>query len=272
MRDGLSYARRLAGRPVVLVKVDASMEARQLRGWVANPPVDESAGECRADNMTLDFWDTVYDNGVGSNTKSATEWTKSILIPAILKQCVRCLRDTPHPGVVYRDLIGGLLRQPFGLRLATSVLLNFIVQDGSPTPCDAIAVPEATGFLFAAPVANHLQVPLIVLRKAGRLPGDTCRICYKGSNISNLEKTPRNEGTVSLEMVDGSIQRGQHVFILDDCLASGSTAAAMVRLLSQQGAVVDRLVCVMELPDLGGREALRDLGVEVFSVVQFEGA
>lgn len=274
MRDGLSYARRLAGRPVVLVKVDSSREARQRRGWVPDPSVDALPGECSADNQISSFWDSVYNNNVESTVPMAIEWATNELAPAVLKRCVRLLPDTPQPGVVFKDLVGGILVHPFGLSLACSLLAKLTLED-SMLPIDGIIVPEATGFLFAAPVAMQLRVPLFVLRKPGKLPGTVSRVQYEGSNIDTL-KTVTSTGSTSkvsssLELVDGSIQRGQHVIIIDDCLGSGSTAEAVVLLVRQKGACVHRLVCVMELPDLQGRDLLKNVGVEVACLMQFDG-
>jgi adenine phosphoribosyltransferase len=274
MRDGLSYARRLAGHPVVMVKVDASSKARQLRGWVPDPSVDDLPGECSADDQMSSYWDSVYNNNIDSTVPMATEWTVNELAPGVLKQCVRLLSDTPQPGVVFKDLVGGILAQPFGLRLACSLLAKLTLQD-SMLPMDGIVVPEATGFLFAAPVAANLRLPLLVSRKPGKLPGSVSRVQYEGSNIDNLKPVTSTDSTskvfTSLELVDGSIQRGQHMVIIDDCLGSGSTAEAVVRLVRQKGGFVKRLVCVMELPDLHGRDLLKKVGVEVVSLMQFDG-
>ncbi len=205
----------------------------------------------------------------------AIEWATNELAPAVLKRCVRLLPDTPQPGVVFKDLVGGILVHTFGLSLACSLLTKLTLED-SMLPIDGIVVPEATGFLFAAPVAMQLRVPLFVLRKPGKLPGTVSRVQYEGSNIDNLKPVTTSTDSTSkvsssLELVDGSIQRGQHVIIIDDCLASGSTAEAVVLLVRQKGACVHRLVCVMELPDLQGRNLLKNVGVDVVSLMQFDG-
>jgi GTP cyclohydrolase I/adenine phosphoribosyltransferase/phosphomevalonate kinase len=272
LRDGLSYARRLAGRPVVLVKVTARDQDRKSRGWVSDASIDESPGECSCDEKDKNFWDALYQNNVGSTSKMAMQWVQAELAPALLKRCVRSIPDTPRPGIVYKDLVGGILRQPFGSSLTTSLLSNLVEHASGGMNVDAIVVPEATGFLFAAPVAMQLQVPLIPLRKAGRTPGEVSSVEYGGSNITNLNRSGKESSSSSaLELADGLIERGQRVVIVDDCLASGSTSAAIVDLFRDKGAIVKALVCVAELPELRGRNSLENLGVEVFSLMKFEG-
>ena len=275
MRDGLSYARRLAGRAVVLVKVCSSHEARKRRGWIYAPFIDNSTAECSADEQAGEFWDAVYNNDIESTAETATEWIINALSPAILKRCVRLLPDIPRPGVVYKDLVGGILRQPFGLKLISSTLLSAICKCVDRSRIDVIVAPEATAFLFAAPLAMLLNVPLVPVRKGGRTPGDVVSVKYEGSNIHNLRKSDHcqdlsNDKNV-LEISDGLIQYDQRVLLIDDLLATGSTCTAIVELLRKQGVMTNLLGCVAELPDLQGRNRLKKMGVDVVSIMQFDG-
>jgi adenine phosphoribosyltransferase/phosphomevalonate kinase len=277
MRDGLHYVRSLAGRSTILVKVGATAGSKVSRGWVYDPDIDESSGECAADAMPEDFWDLCYDNSEGSTVFSAEDWVKRTLIPCILKGTIRHLPDFPQTGVVYKDLIGGLLLQPFALPLCTSLVIDWLRTSKDATQedqlPDAILVPATVGIPFATAVALRLNKPLILARKRGSLPGDVCRVSYDGSNMNHLMGDERKVGgfqqnTCSLEVVKGSISIGQRILIVDDCLASGSTLDALVRLVAMEGGVVEKFVCIMELVDLNGRHAS---GVDYFSLLQFSG-
>lgn len=259
MRDGLEYARSLAGRTVVLVKVDSTDDARTSRGWEYSRTLDESTLECLPDSMQEDFWDLRFDNNLSISQSSVEHWVKQKLAPLVLKCSTRQIPDAPQPDVVYKDFIGGLLLQPFALTLCSSLIVDWLGDS-----CDAIVVPEALGFIFGAPVAESLCKPLVVVRKGGKLPGCVHNVHYRGSNMHNLSQ---NDPECSLNIIAGSIVPGQRIVIIDDCLASGSTLKALVHLVELQGGTVEKLVCIMEFPDLLGR--VND--IEVFSLMQFSG-
>ena len=182
MRDGLdSYAQTLAqGRPVLFVRVQASEDAKRQRGWKPHEEIDQSSGETCVDSLPMDFWDLTFDNHAQNTVSMTRAWVQHTLAPYVLKACIRDLSHTPIPGMVYRDLIGGFLLQPFGLPLCTALLIQALTQDKQETKeeqpianssigFDAILAPEALGFLFAGPIANHFQVPIVCARKGGRL-------------------------------------------------------------------------------------------------------
>jgi adenine phosphoribosyltransferase len=110
---------------------------------------------------------------------------------------------------------------------------------------DAIVAVEARGFLFGAPLACKMAVPLSVVRKPGKLPGETNSIQY------GLEY-----GVDMLHIQKGAVAPGASVLIVDDVLATGGTAAAAGDLVQGQGAVVSGYLFLAELSDLGGRERL----------------
>ena len=134
--------------------------------------------------------------------------------------------------------------------------------------------PGAMGFVFAGPVASRLQKPLVVARKGGQLPGPVITQGYTGSNIRHLSSTNNDEmgPRLSLEMPVGSIRPGQGIAVIDDCLASGSTATTLVELVRRQGGCVTHILCVLELPDLGARTKIESLkSLEIFSIVTCDG-
>ena len=116
---------------------------------------------------------------------------------------------------------------------------------------DAVVGIESRGFVFAAPLAYRLGVPLTPVRKQGKLPFDTHSVTYA------LEY-----GSDSLEVHVDAIGEGSRALIVDDLLATGGTAAATVRLVERSGASVAGLAFVIELTDLGGRNALSGYRVE----------
>jgi phosphomevalonate kinase len=281
VRDGLDYARRLAGRPVLFVHVTATDESKQSRGWIGpTPTIDDSNGESKADSMPTSFWDLVYENDSASNADAAVTWTKQELAPAILKCCVRHLPDTPVPGIVYKDLVGGLLLQPFGLSLCNELFIHRLQHGpGAKLPFDAVLAPEALGFLFAGPIAAFFNRPVLLARKKKPAPGASDSVTYEGSNMSNLSKLdacdvePIANQHASLHLVAGSIVPGQRILVADDCLATGKTLDAIARLVDLQGGIIGQLMCVMELehPDLQGRRIAEERGIDVFSIMQFSG-
>ena len=124
----------------------------------------------------------------------------------------------------------------------------------------AIASMEARGFIFGAAVAARLRLPLVLIRKPGKLPVPVLAIDYA------LEY-----GTDTLEVDPGAVGDGQRVVILDDLIATGGTALAAAQLLRRAGATVEHALFVIDLPDLGGAEKLRALSIEVTALMAFPG-
>ncbi len=119
---------------------------------------------------------------------------------------------------------------------------------------------EARGFIFGASVASKLGLPFLPIRKPGKLPCETIGIDYA------LEY-----GADRLEMDPTTVDRDQKVAIVDDLLATGGTACATALLLREAGARVADAIFVIDLPDLGGAEKLKDRGITVAALMEFEG-
>lgn len=168
-----------------------------------------------------------------------------------LKQWIRDIPDFPKKGILFRDLTP-LLAHPPAFKHAVDSLVETYRGDS----VDAIAAIDARGFLFGAPVALALGVPLIPLRKANKLPPETVGVDYA------LEY-----GKARIEMVAGALKPGQRVVVVDDLLATGGTAAAAHRLITGRGAHTAGAAFVVELTFLEGRKALQ--GVNVTSLVQY---
>ncbi len=167
---------------------------------------------------------------------------------------IRTIPDFPGPGIRFRD-ITTLLLDAEGFGRAVSRMAAQV-----PDRVDLIAGIEARGFIFAAALAHALGRGLVLIRKDGKLPGRTIGVDYA------LEY-----GTDRIAMHDDACTPGQRVLLVDDLIATGGTACAAVRLLRAAGAEVAGAGFVIDLPDLGGAERLRALGVRVATLVAFAG-
>ena len=172
-----------------------------------------------------------------------------------LKALVRNIPDFPKPGIDYRD-ISTLLLDRVGLAAAVDALAATVTE-----PVDLIAAIEARGFAIGGALAVKLGVGLLLVRKHGKLPGATIAEDYA------LEY-----GIDRLEMHVDAIAPGARVLVVDDLIATGGTALAAVRLVRRAGGVVVGARFLIDLPALGGAEALRAEGVEAISLMAFEGA
>lgn len=171
-----------------------------------------------------------------------------------IKRRIRTIPDFPKPGIMFRD-ITTLLLDPQGLAMTVDAMVA--ATDG---PVDLVAGIEARGFLFAAAIAVPLNAGVVLIRKDGKLPGATIAEDYV------LEY-----GTDRITMHEDALVPGQKVLLVDDLIATGGTARAAIRLLRKAGATVTQAQFVVDLPDLGGADALRSDGVNVHSLVAFEG-
>ena len=175
--------------------------------------------------------------------------------PDDLKDLVRSVPDFPAPGVLFRD-ITTLVANGEGLRAAVGHLAERACAGGA----QAIAGMEARGFIFGAAVAIELGIGFLPVRKPGKLPVPTIGIDYA------LEY-----GTDRLEIDPTAVDAGLRVTIVDDLIATGGTALAAAELLRRAGAVVDHALFVIDLPDLGGADRLRDAGLAVDALMVFPG-
>ena len=172
-----------------------------------------------------------------------------------LKSLVRTVPDFPKPGILFRDittLIG------HGPGLAASVAL--LAEASRTARAEAISGIEARGFVFGAAAAVSLGLGFVPVRKPGKLPVPVLALDYA------LEY-----GTGTLEVDPGAVRPGQRVVLIDDLIATGGTAHAAALLLREAGAVIDTALFVIDLPDLGGAEKLRDAGISVRSLMEFPG-
>jgi len=157
-----------------------------------------------------------------------------------IKDHIRSIPDFPKPGILFYD-ISTLLAHPDAWQVAMGRLAA-IVRRYQP---DILAGIESRGFLVAAPLALKMGCGFIMVRKPGKLPGQTI------SHEYDLEY-----GSDTIHIQDDAIQPGQRVVLIDDLLATGGTMAASITLFRKVGAEVVGSACIVELDFLGGRDKL----------------
>lgn len=170
-----------------------------------------------------------------------------------VKDYIRTIPDFPEPGIMFRD-ITSILQDAEGFKLAIDEMIKQL--DG--VDFDVIAGAESRGFVFGAPIAYALGKPLVLIRKKGKLPCETIEQEY------DLEY-----GKATIEIHKDAIQPGQKVVIVDDLIATGGTIEAACKLVERLGGDVVKVIFLLELAGLNGREKLAKY--DVASVVSYEG-
>jgi adenine phosphoribosyltransferase len=172
-----------------------------------------------------------------------------------LRAAIRTIPDYPKPGVMFRD-ITTLLGNARAFRRAVDEL----VQPWAGSKVDKVAGIEARGFILGGAVAHQLSAGFIPIRKKGKLPHKRVSIAY------SLEY-----GLDEMEMHEDAVVAGERVILVDDLIATGGTAEAAVKLLRNLGAEVLAACFIIDLPDLGGADKLRQLDLPVRTLIAFEG-
>lgn len=170
-----------------------------------------------------------------------------------IEEYVRSIPDFPEEGIIFRD-VTSVLQDADGLKLAIDSMIALL--DG--VKFDVIAGTESRGFIFGVPIAYALGKPFVPIRKKGKLPCETISAKY------DLEY-----GTAEIEMHKDSILPGQKVVVVDDLIATGGTVEACGRLIEELGGEVVKMIFLMELAGLKGRDKLA--GYDVASVICYEG-
>ncbi len=172
-----------------------------------------------------------------------------------LRDTIRTIPDYPKPGIQFRD-ITTLLGNPRAFRRAVDEL----VQPYAGEKIAKVAGMEARGFILGGAVAHQLSAGFVPIRKKGKLPHEVVSIAY------SLEY-----GVDQMEIHRDAILEGEKVILVDDLIATGGTATAAVQLLRNLGADVVATCFVIDLPELGGADKLRAMGVPVRVLCSFEG-
>ena len=165
-----------------------------------------------------------------------------------IEEYVRSIPDFPESGIIFRD-VTSILQDADGLHLAIDLMQEKL----KDVDFDVVVGPESRGFIFGVPIAYNLHKPFVPIRKKGKLPRETVSVSY------DLEY-----GSAEIEMHKDSIKPGQKVVI-----ATGGTIEAAIKLVEQLGGEVVKVVFLMELAGLKGRERLN--GYDVASVICYDG-
>ena len=158
-----------------------------------------------------------------------------------IEEYVRSIPDFPEPGIIFRD-VTSVLQDADGLQLAIDSMQDCLEGE----EFDVITGLESRGFIFGMPIAYNLHKPFVLVRKAGKLPCETVSRTYE------LEY-----GSATIEMHKDSIKPGQKVVIVDDLIATGGSVEAAIKLVEELGGEVVKVVFLMELAGLKGRERLK---------------
>ena len=170
-----------------------------------------------------------------------------------LEEYVRSIPDFPEPGIIFRD-VTTILQDADGLHLAVDSIRNML----KDVDYDVVVGPESRGFIFGAPLAYEFGKGFVPVRKKGKLPCETVSAEY------DLEY-----GKAEIEIHKDAVRPGQKVVLVDDLIATGGTMEASCKLVEQLGGEVVKILFLMELAGLKGREKLAKY--DVASVITYEG-
>jgi adenine phosphoribosyltransferase len=173
-----------------------------------------------------------------------------------VKGKIREIKDFPKPGIGFKD-ITPVIQDPesFGY------VIDRMVSWGQEKKPQVVVGIESRGFLFAAPVANKMGLSLALIRKKGKLPGET--VCVKAPNEYALEY---------FEMHTDCLESGQRVLIVDDLIATGSSTVSAIDLVKKLGGEVVGFASLVELSFLKGMEFIKESHpeVEILSLIRFD--
>lgn len=171
-----------------------------------------------------------------------------------LADYIRTIPDFPEEGIMFRD-ITTVLSDADGFKLAIDMMTEHL----RDVDFDVLAGTESRGFIFGTPVAYNMHKPFVLVRKKGKLPYKTISQEY------DLEY-----GKATIEMHTDSIQPGQKVVLIDDLIATGGTIEAAAKLVEKLGGEVVKMIFLMELAGLKGRERLSAYDVD--ALITYPGA
>ena len=172
-----------------------------------------------------------------------------------LKDLVRTIPDYPKPGIMFRD-ITTLIEDAAGFKQTIDEMVNPLRE----MEITRVAGIDARGFILGGAMAHELSTGFIAIRKRGKLPHATHVVEYE------LEY-----GIDALEIHTNSVAPGDRIYLVDDLIATGGSACAAIELIQLSGGIVAGAGFAIDLPDLGGRQKLEDMGIQVHTLMHFEG-
>ena len=172
-----------------------------------------------------------------------------------LRDIVTSYPDFPKPGILFRD-INPVFKQYNALNYIADEFYRIF----GKARVDAVAGIESRGFIIATALALKFGKGVVMIRKAGKLPGKTLKKSY------DIEY-----GSATMELQENAIKKGENILIADDLIATGGTAVAAAQLVEEVGGKVAGFAFVIELSDLHGADRLRKMGYKVQSLVTYHG-
>ena len=182
---------------------------------------------------------------------------QNLSVNQYLRDHIRTVPDWPAPGVQFRD-ITPLLQDAKVFRVLIDAFVHRYMSP-SMRP-DMVAGLDARGFILGAVIAYELNVGFVPIRKKGKLPFTTVEETYE------LEY-----GSATVELHTDAVKAGDRVLLIDDLIATGGTMMAGMKLLEKLGAIVIEGAAIVDLPELGGSDKLRNAGLPLFTLIDFSG-
>ncbi|KAF2106551.1 hypothetical protein BDV96DRAFT_330047 [Lophiotrema nucula] len=258
------------------VHIQASEQTRRIRRGCHGGDGDGD-GNKDSNNGRSDLPSLSFDNDTAGN-EAATRFAEHHLLPFFheglqrLADMVRPVPDFPRSRIEFHHVLG-ISQQPGGLALCTSLLQTHFAGDWGKV--NAIACCEVGGLVYASALASRVDVPLVLIREAGKLPPPTISVIKSPSHISSLVSSESKEKRIEMER--DVVSRGASVVVVDDVLSSGGTLCAVLQLLGEAGIDAENvsILIVAEFPVHRGRELLRRRGfgrASIHSLLVFGGA
>ncbi|KAF2807530.1 phosphoribosyl transferase domain protein [Mytilinidion resinicola] len=263
------------------VHVQASKQTRQTRrgchGSDDNGNNKDSSNN-RSNLTALDYRPSLAFANDTAGNEAAERFAEQHLLPFFhedlqrLANMVRPIPNFPRPDIEFRHVLG-ISQQPGGLALCTSLLETHFIGDWAKV--DAVACCEIGGFVYASALASQVDVPLVLIREAGKLPPPTVSVIKPPSHISSLASNSTKEKRIEMER--DVVPRGASVVVVDDVLSTGETLCAVLQLLCKAGISAEdiSIMAVAEFPVHRGRELLHRRGfgrINIQSLLVFGGA
>ncbi len=199
--------------------------------------------------MTIE---TISSNKVTPVNEEATSTAE---VTSFIKANIKSIPDYPKPGILFRDVTSLMENAQ-----AYQATIQLFIEKYRDMGFTKVVGTEARGFLFGAPLALELGIGFVPVRKPGKLPRAVISESYE------LEY-----GVDTLEIHTDAIMEGDKVLVVDDLLATGGTIEATVKLIRRLGGEAEHAAFVINLPEIGGDQRLEELGLNVYSLCEFEG-
>ncbi|KAF4534685.1 Phosphoribosyl transferase domain protein [Lasiodiplodia theobromae] len=250
------------GSRLLEVYVQASDQTRRIRRGCHGCDDDDNNKDGNNSELSLTALGhrptLIFDNDTIGN-EAAKSFAEHYLLPFFhedlqrLADMVRAVPDFPRPGVEFRHVLG-ISQQSGGLALCSSLMRTHFAGDWAKV--GAVVSCEAGGFVFASALALRVDVPLVLVREAGKLPSPTVSVTKPHSHISSLASCSLKEKRIEIER--DVVPRSAPVLVVDDVLSTGETLCAVLQLLVEAGVNIKdvSVMTVAEFPIHRGRELL----------------